>query len=179
MHKKITPYVPIKKWVIAVQESGYLLGQLGTNNDYIPGFKSGSIIKAKLAVLEIKTSSTKDNINEILADILKGERNRTPMGNQYSIQCPSIGLVNCTKSFCDAKKWWDIRPHNSNRTSNTIYVHCSNHSNGIYETNKITHAMLKVVDNHIQILFFTIPSNMEEIINPYFDYEEKNGGLIG
>ena len=39
--------------------------------------------------------------------------------------------------------------------------------------------MLKVVDNHIQILFFTIPSNMEEIINPYFDYEEKNGGLIG
>ena len=69
------PCVPIKKWVIAVQENGYVLGQLGAINASTPMVKSWSVLKAKLAVLDTEEFSTKDNIDEILADILKGEIN--------------------------------------------------------------------------------------------------------
>ena len=73
---------------------------------------------------------------------------------QYSIQCPSLWFVNCTKSVCIPNKWWDNWSHNSDGTSNTISVHWSNHFQGLYDTNKITHGTLNKVDNHIRVLFF-------------------------
>ena len=46
--EKSPPGAPIKKMVISVQESGYMLGQLGANTASTPSVKSRSVLKAKL-----------------------------------------------------------------------------------------------------------------------------------
>ena len=52
-----------------------------------------------------------------------GEQNRNPKEKQYYIQCHSFGLEDCTKTFCVAKKWVDLRPVNSDETITQMYVH--------------------------------------------------------
>ena len=69
-------------------------------------------------------------VNVIIADLHKGERNINPTVNNYSIKCPSFGLSNCTKTFCVAKKWWYIRPLNSDGTSNELSVYWASHFRG-------------------------------------------------
>ena len=103
--EKAPPGVPIKKWCIAVQETKYVLGHLGTKAESTPMVNSRSVLKAKLAVLEMLEFSIKDNIDEILVDIPKGEINQKPTENQYSIKCPYFVFGNYTKSFCVMKKW--------------------------------------------------------------------------
>ena len=75
--------VPIRKWVIAVQEAGYVLGHLVANTASTPSLESWFFFKAKFEVLEMQASSTKAGIVKILADIPKGDRNLTPIENQY------------------------------------------------------------------------------------------------
>ena len=124
--EKLPPGVPIIKWVIAVKEAGYVLGQLGAKTDSTPRVKAWSVLKKKLSVIEIQADTNKADIYEILADISKGERNSNPKEIQYSIPCISFGLTNFTKSFCVAKKWWVIRPHNSDGTRNHMSIQWSN-----------------------------------------------------
>ena len=111
---------------LSVQESGYVLGQLDANTVSTSRVKSRSILKAKLTVLEIQAYINKADIDEILPDIPKGEINGNPTESQSSIPCRSFGFSNFTKTFFVAKNWWDIRPHNSDVTSNRISVHWYN-----------------------------------------------------
>ena len=69
--------------VISVQEAGYVLGQIGANTASTPRVKSGCILKAELAVINMRKLFTKAYIDEILDDTPKGERNLTPTENQY------------------------------------------------------------------------------------------------
>ena len=102
--------VSIRTWLRAVQESGYVLGNIETKTVTIPRARSRSALKAKLAALEMRAHPKNVDKEEILADIPRGEKNRNPTEKQYSIPCPSFGLGNCTKTFCVAKKWWYLRP---------------------------------------------------------------------
>ena len=65
----------IRRWVLSVQEDGYALRHLFDNTASTPSFKYRHFLKEKLAVYEVKESSTKSDIEMILADIPKGERN--------------------------------------------------------------------------------------------------------
>ena len=114
------------------------------------------------------------NINEIMDDIPRGERNRNPMYKQYSIQCPYLGLGKCTNILFVAKKWFDLRPVNSDGTSNQMSVHWSNNSKGLYYTKKIPHLVLKMADNHLQNLYCHRILKHGGNNPPYLDYDEKN-----
>ena len=151
---KLPQGVSIRAWLRVVQEAGYISGQIKTKTATTPRAKSRSVLNAKLAYLEMMAHPKNDNIEEILADILRGEQNRNPTEKQYSIPCPSFGLGNCTKTFCVAKKWWDLLPLNSDGTSNQISVHLYNHFKELYDTKKIPHLVLKMADNHIRNLYY-------------------------
>ena len=116
----------------------------------------------------------KDDIDEILADIHKAQRNRTPTESKYSITYPYFVLADCTKLFCVANKWWDTLSHNSDGTNNHTYVHWYNHFKGLYDTNNISHVVLKMADNHLRILYSH--HILKHVGNhyPYFDYDENN-----
>ena len=96
--------MPIRTWLRAVQEAGYVLGKIETKTTTTPRARSRSIIQAKLASLEMKAHPKDADVDVILADLPKGERNKNPNDNQYSIKCPSFGFPKCTKTFCGAKK---------------------------------------------------------------------------
>ena len=115
----------------AVQETVFVLGKIETKNVTSPRARSRSILQAKLLALEIKSLPKDAKFYVLIADTPKGDRNLNPTKNQYSIQCPSFGLSSCTKTFCVAKKWWDIHPLNSDSTSNQNSVHWSSHLKGL------------------------------------------------
>ena len=119
--------------------------------------------------LEIKSLPKDSKFYVLIADTPKGERNLNPTKNQYSIQCPSFGLSSCTKTFCVAKKWWDIRPLNSDSTSNQISVHWSSHFKGLYDKKKIPLAVMKMADNRLRNVFFHHQLKHGGTSFPYFD----------
>ena len=100
--------VKFSTWLKEVQEAALVLGKIETNKVTSPRARSSSIIRAKLLALEMKALTNNANYDCLLADTPKGERNRNPTEDQESIQCPSYGLSNCTKTFCVAKYWWSI-----------------------------------------------------------------------
>ena len=79
---------------------------MGDNTTSTPKIRSRSVLKENLAVLEIKASSTKADIEIILDGVPKGEINQTLAENQYSVKWPSFGLGHCTKLFYVTKEWW-------------------------------------------------------------------------
>ena len=99
---KVSQGVSIRKWLREVQEAGYVLGNIETKTAATPRANSRSVLKAKLATLDMRAHIKNADIEEILADITRGEQNRNPMEKQYYMQCPSFGLGNCTKKFCVA-----------------------------------------------------------------------------
>ena len=107
----------IRTWLRSVQEYGYVLGNIETKTDTNPRAKSRSVLKSKLAALEIRAHPKNVDIEEILSGIPMGEQNINPMEKQYSIPCPSFVLVGCTKTFYVAKKLWYLRPLNSDGIS--------------------------------------------------------------
>ena len=151
--EKVPKYVSIRTWLRAVQEYGYVLGKIETNIAATTRVRSRSLLHNKLAALEMKAHPMDADVNVIIADLPKGERNRNPTDNQYSIKCPSFGWSKCTKTFCVDKKWWDIRPLNSDGTSNQLSVHWSSHFKGFYDTKEIPHLVLKMVDNYLHNLY--------------------------
>ena len=66
------PDAPIRKWVIAVHEDGYVLGQLVAKTASTSMLKSHYVLKEKLVVIEMQADHNKAIIYEILADISKG-----------------------------------------------------------------------------------------------------------
>ena len=68
--EKLSPGVPIRKWLISVQEAGYVLRQLGANTATNPKVESRSVIKANLVVLDPQAYPNNAEIDEILDDIL-------------------------------------------------------------------------------------------------------------
>ena len=151
-----------------------MLGELGAKTASTSRLKSRSVIKAKLAVLEMQPNTKKSGIDDILADILKGDRNIDPTASKYSILCPSFGLANCIKTFCVANNWWDLRPRNSERTSNHISVHWYNNFKGLYDNRKIPHLLLKMADNQLHILYSHPILKHGRNHYPLFDYDENN-----
>ena len=157
-----------------MQKSGYILGCLGAKIALTSTVKPWSVLKETLAVIEMQAHPNNAEIDEILADIPKGDRNRNPTASQYSILCPSFGLTNWTKTLCFAKKWCDIRPHNSYRTINNLSVHWSNHFKSLNNTKKIPHLVLKMADNHLNILYSHHILKHGGNYHPYFYYGEKS-----
>ena len=154
----------LKTWVGAVQEAGFVLGNIETKTATSQTARSQYALQTKLLALENKALSKDANVDVLIADVPKGDWNRNPTKNQYSIQCPSFGLSSCTKTFCVAKKWWDIRPKNSDGTSNLLSVHWSSHFKGFYKKKKIPLAAMKMTDNHLR--------------NVYCHHQLKHGGSI-
>ena len=136
-------------WLRAVQEADYVLENIETKTSTTPRDKSWSVLKVKLAALEMRVNPRNVDVEDLLADIPRGERNRHPMEKHYSIQCPSFGLENCTKTFFVEKKSFDLLPINSDGTMNQISVNWYNHFKGMYDTKKIPHLVLKMADNHL------------------------------
>ena len=69
-----------------------------------PRAKSRSVLKSKLAALDMRAHTNNVDTEEILDDIPRDEQNRNPMKKKYSIPCTSFGLGNFTKTFCVDKK---------------------------------------------------------------------------
>ena len=128
--------VSIRKWLVSVQEADYVLEKIETKTSTTPRDKSESVLKVKLAALEMRAHLKDKDIEEILADIPRGEQNRHPTDKQYSIQCTSFGMGNCTNTLCVANKSFDLCPVNSDKTINHMSVHWSNHLKGLYDTKK-------------------------------------------
>ena len=62
----------------AVQEAGYVLGKIETKTATTSRDKSRSVLKSKLAALDMRTYPKNANIEEILAGITRGEQNINP-----------------------------------------------------------------------------------------------------
>ena len=75
--------VSIRTCIRAVQETGYLLGKIKTKTATTPWARSRSVLQAKLAALEMKAHPKDTDVDVILADLPKGERNKNPTDNQY------------------------------------------------------------------------------------------------
>ena len=130
-----------------------MLCQMGSNPAVTTSANSRSAINEKLAVFEMKAYFTGSDLESILADSPKGDRNRICTDDQYLVKCLSYGLEYCTKNFCISKKWWDHRPHISDNTSDLLSYHWSNHFRGIYNKNDIDNGTMKMADNHIQNVY--------------------------
>ena len=57
-------------------------------------------------------------IDVILVDVSKGESNRNPMKDQHIVEGLSHSINECAKNFCVANKWLDLRPLNTDVSSN-------------------------------------------------------------
>ena len=167
--------VCLNTWLTAVQEDAVVLGKIETNKVTSSRARSRSILQAKLLALEIKALPKDANVNVLLADTPKGERNRNPTEDQESIRCPSYGLSTCTKTFCVAKSWWVIRPKYSNGASNLLSVHWSSYFKGLYDHKKIPLGVMKMAENHLLLVFKHHQQKHDGRILPYFDHEKKQG----
>ena len=163
----------IKTWVRAVQEAGFVLGKTKTRTATSPRARSRYVLQPKLLALDMKAITKDANVHVLIADVPKVEQNRI-MTKKNSIQCPSYGLSSCTKTFCVAKKWWDIRPKNSNGTSNQISVHWSSHFKGLYDKKKIPLLVTKMANNHLRNVYCHHHLKHGGTSFPYFDYHAKN-----
>ena len=119
-------------------------GQLSSNYAYTSSVNSGTVLRAKLEVLEMKAYLTQSNLEMILDDVLKGEINIILADDQYSVKCPSYGLGNCTKKFYVAKVWLDKMLADSDNTSNLMYLHWSNNFKVLYKENNIKKVKIKI-----------------------------------
>ena len=72
------------------------------------------------------------------------------------------------------KKWWDIRPLNSNGASNKISVHWSIHFKVLYYKKKIPLLVMKMADNHLRNVYCHNQLKDGGTSFPYFDYDAKN-----
>ena len=171
--EQVPNFVSLETWLRAVQESGFVLGEIETKTATSPRDRLRSVLQAKLLALEMKALPKDYNVDVLIADVPKGERNRNPTRNQYSIQCPSFGLSSCTKTLCVAKKWWDIRPLNSDGTSTQISVHWSSHFKGLFKKKKITLSVMKMADNHLRNVYCHHELNHGGTSFPYFDYDVR------
>ena len=88
-----------------------------------------------MLVLEMKASSKiGTDLETILADVPKGERNGRPTKDQYLVKCPSYGIGYFTRMFCVSNKWWDLQPCNIEQTSDILSCNLSNNLKGIDKT---------------------------------------------
>ena len=67
--------VSLKTWVRAVQEAGFVLGNIKTKMDPSPRARSRSVLQAKLFSLEMKALPKDANVDVLISDVPKGERN--------------------------------------------------------------------------------------------------------
>ena len=160
-------------WLTAVQESAFVLGKIETNKVTSPRARSRSIIQAKLLALEMKALPKNANVKLLLADTPKGERNRNLTEYQESNKCLSYGLSNCNKTFFVAKSWWGICPKDINGASNLLSVHWSSYFKGLYDQKQIPHAVMKMANNHLRLVFNYHQLKHDGRILPYFDYGGK------
>ena len=169
--------VSIRTWLSSVQEYGYVLGKIETKTAMSPRARSWSVLQAKLLALKMKAHPKDSDFGFIISDVPKGERNRNPTEHQYSIKCPYFGSSNCTKMLCVAKKWWDIRPFNSDGTSNELLVQWASNFKDLYDTNEIPLLVSKMSDNHLRNVYFHHMLKHWGNNLPYFDYDKKNRRL--
>ena len=76
--------------------------------------------------------------------------------------------------FCVAKKWWNIRPLNSDGTSNEILVHWASHFKGLYDTKEIPLLLLMMSENHLRNIHCNHILKHAGNNFLYFDYDHKN-----
>ena len=142
--KEVSDGVCLNTWARAVQEAVFVLGKIETKKVTSPRERSRSVLQAKLLALEIKALPKDANVDVLIANTPKGDRNKNTTKDQLSIKCPSYGLSSCTKTFCVAKKWWDIRLKINDRNINLLLVHWSSHFKGLYDKKKIRLKVMKM-----------------------------------
>ena len=74
--------VKVSTWLKAVQEATFVLGKIETDVVTSPRARSRSIIRAKFLALEMKALPKNANVDCLLSDTPKGERNRNPTEDQ-------------------------------------------------------------------------------------------------
>ena len=74
--------VKVSTWLAAVQEDKFVLGKIDTDKVTSPRARSRSIIQAKLLALEMKALPKNANVELLLTDTPKGERNWNLTENQ-------------------------------------------------------------------------------------------------
>ena len=172
--EKVPKGVSIKTCLREVQEARYVLVKIETKTATSPRARSRSVLQAKLLALEMKALPKDADVNVLIVDVPKGERNRNLTKNQYFIKRPSFGLSSCTKRFCVTNKWWDIRPLNSDGAINHISVHWSGHFKGLYDTKEIPILVMKMAYNHLRKLYFHHMLKHGGNNFPYFDYDVED-----
>ena len=140
------------------------MGHIGFNTAMKSRVKSRSGLKEKLDIIDMKANPNRAEIDEILANIPKGERNRNPTAIQYSINCPSFGVDNCNKTFCVAKNWLYISPLNSDGTRNQFMYTVPTNSRACTTPIKYHTYYLQWHTTTFVIYILIIYSNMEGII---------------
>ena len=66
------------------------MGDIETKTSMSPRARSRSVLQAKLLALDIKALPKDANVDVLIDNVPKGERNQNPTKKQYSIQCPSF-----------------------------------------------------------------------------------------
>ena len=125
--EKVPQCMSVITWLRSVQDSGYVFVNIETKTATSPRDKLRSVLNFKLAALEMRAHPKDAGIEKILVDIPRIDQNRHPTEKQYSIQCPSFELGNCTKTFYVENQLFDQRPINSDGTINHMSVHQPNH----------------------------------------------------
>ena len=74
--EKVPQGISIITWLSSVEETGYVLVNIETKTATTPRAKSRSVLKSKLVNLEMRAHPKDVDIEEILADIPRGEHNR-------------------------------------------------------------------------------------------------------
>ena len=74
--------VSLNTWVRAVQESGFVLGNIETKTATSQTARSQYALQTKLLALENKALSKDANVDVLIADVPKDNWNRNPTKNQ-------------------------------------------------------------------------------------------------
>ena len=71
--EKVPKGVSITTWLRAVQESGFVLGNIETNTATSPRAMSWSVLQAKLLAMGINALPKDSNVGVLITDVTKGE----------------------------------------------------------------------------------------------------------
>ena len=85
----------------------------------------------------------------ILYGLPKGQINRKLTKDRFVIECPSYGIYDCTKKL---KKRCNLRPMNSDGSSDMCKTHWRHHFKRIHDKGKIYNNTLKIANNHLRPL---------------------------
>ena len=149
------PGVYVGTCIQAVTKASSVLGHIFheaiLSEESSPKPKLRSSNNARVSVNSVAPFHVKGGyLGVILTNVSKCERNRNPTKDQYVTECPSYGIYDWTKTFCDSKNWWNIHPVNSDGSSDVQNIHWGHRFKRLHEKGKIKNNTLKMADNNLR-----------------------------